>query len=110
VLDSVERVSLIINDKLKSPVRCIFGSNILRLLSFTALGRASDECQVKGDGENLEIGFNNKFLLDALRAAPTDNIRFYLSSGVSPCVILPADGSRSFLYMILPVRLKANEG
>ena len=109
-VDAVERVSLIINDKLKSPIHCTFSDGALKLLSSTALGRASDECAVKGDGENLEIGFNNRYLLEALRAAPSDLIRIKITSGISPCVIIPADESSNFLYMILPVRLKANEG
>lgn len=109
VVEAVERVSLIISDKLKSPVRCTFGNGVMRFLSMTALGRASDECRVKGDGDGLEIGFNNKYLLEALKAAPSENIRLKLTTGISPCVIVPADGSNNFLYMILPVRLKANE-
>jgi len=110
LVDAVERVSLIINDKLKSPVRCTFDDGVIRILSSTALGRASDECPVKGDGEGMEIGFNDRYLLEALRAAPADNVRINITSGISPCVIVPADGSGNFLYMILPVRLKANEG
>ncbi len=109
VVDAVERVSLIISDKLKSPVRCTFDDGVLKLLSSTALGRASDECAVKGDGEGLEIGFNNRYLLEVLKAAPADTIRINITSGISPCIIIPADGTNSFLYMILPIRLKANE-
>jgi DNA polymerase-3 subunit beta len=110
LVEAVERVSLIINDKLKSPVRCTFADGVIKLLSSTALGRATDECPVKGDGENLEIGFNNKYLLDALKTAPSDHIRIKITSGVTSCVIVPADDSNSFIHMILPVRLKANEG
>lgn len=109
VLDAVERVSLIISDKLKSPVRCTFSQGVLRFLTSTALGRASEECPVTGDGEDMEIGFNNKYLLEALKAAPAEKIRIKITSGVSPCVIVPADDSANFLYMVLPVRLKANE-
>jgi DNA polymerase III subunit beta len=109
VVDALERVSLIISDKMKSPVRCTFDDGILKFLSNSALGRASDECAVKGDGEGLEIGFNNRYLLEALKAAPADHIRFIITSGISPCIIIPADGSSSFLYMVLPMRLKANE-
>ena len=47
--------------------------------------------------------------MDALKAAPTDKVRLELSSGVAPCVILPAEGEENFLYMVLPVRLKAGE-
>jgi len=107
---AVERVSLIISDKLKSPVRCTFGDGVLRLLTTTPLGRASDECEISGSAEDLEIGFNNRYLLDALKAAPAEKLSIQLTSGVSPCIIVPTDDSAKFLYMILPVRLKANEG
>jgi len=107
---AVERVSLIISDKLKSPVRCVFGEGIVKLHSVSALGKASDECVIGGDGEGLEIGFNDKYLLEALKAAPADDVTLELNSGVTPCIISPADDSNNFLYMILPVRLKAYEG
>ncbi len=61
-----------------------------------------------GDGQELEIGFNNKYLMDALKAAPADHLRLEFTSGVAPCVILPAEGEENFVYMVLPVRLKAN--
>lgn len=109
IVDAVERVSLIISDKLKSPVRCTFDDGVLRFLTNTALGRASDECVVKGDGEGLEIGFNNRYLIEALKAAPADQIQINISSGTSQCTIVPADGSSNFLYMVLPVRLSANQ-
>ncbi|MBR5382065.1 MAG: DNA polymerase III subunit beta, partial [Oscillospiraceae bacterium] len=96
--------------KQKSPVRCTFGENVLSMCTATPLGKAYDECEIDGDGSGLEIGFNNKYVLDALKAAPSEEVFMQLSTGVSPCVIIPADGSRNFLYMILPVRLRANEG
>jgi DNA polymerase III subunit beta len=109
LMESVERVSLMINERLKSPVRCVIGNNSVKLQAVTALGRATDECEAKGSANDLEIGFNNRYLLDALKAAPADKIKILLSSGVLPCVMIPADGSDKFLYMILPVRLKAGE-
>jgi len=110
LIAAVERVSLIISDKLKSPVRCVFSDGVVRLHSVSALGKASDECVMSGDCENMEIGFNDKYLLEALKAAPADDVRLELNSGVTPCIISPADNSNNFLYMILPVRLKAYEG
>lgn len=110
IIGAVERVSLIINDKFKSPVRCRFDSGVLRVSTATTLGKANDECAVCGDGEGLEIGFNNRYILEALRAAPAENVRLQLSTSVSPCVIVPTDGSKNFIYMILPVRLRTNEG
>ena len=109
LLSSIDRVSLIISDKLKSPLRCVFDSNLLKIPTKTAIGDAYDECPLSGDGGGLEIGFNNKYLMDALKAAPADKVRLELTTGVSPCVILPTEGEENFLYMVLPVRLKAGE-
>ena len=104
---TVERVSLIIDDKIKNPVRCFFGENEIRVVCATGLGKAEDACIVEGNGGDLEIGFNNRYLLDALKAAPSEEICVCLNTGASPCVITPAEGEQNFLYMILPVRLKA---
>ena len=109
LISSIDRVSLIISDKLKSPLRCVFDSNLLKISTKTAIGDAYDECPLSGDGGGLEIGFNNKYLMDALKAAPADKVRLELTTGVSPCVILPTEGEENFLYMVLPVRLKAGE-
>lgn len=107
MMDAVDRVSLIISEKLKSPVRCVFLDGKIDLFTATALGKASDSCKAVGDGDNLEIGFNNKYLLDALKAAPADSIHISLGTSVSPCVIRPTDESESFTYLVLPVRLTA---
>ena len=109
LLSSIDRVSLIISDKLKSPLRCVFDNGVLKISTKTAIGDAYDQCPIQGDGEGLEIGFNNKYLMDALKAAPADKVRLELTTGVSPCVILPTEGEEKFLYMVLPVRLRAGE-
>ena len=109
LLSSIERVSLIITEKLKCPLRCVFEDGLMKISTKTAIGDAYDQCPIQGDGEGLEIGFNNKYLMDALKAAPADKVRLELTTGVSPCVILPTEGEENFLYMVLPVRLKAGE-
>ena len=109
LIHAVDRVSLIISEKLKSPVRCVFSDGRIDLSSTTALGKAKDVCLISGDGEGMEIGFNNKYLLEALKAAPSDTVSISLNTSVSPCVIGPADDSDTFTYLVLPVRLKAGE-
>ena len=109
LLTTIDRVSLIINENNKSPLRCVFDDGILRISTRTAIGDAADRCSIVGDGTGLEIGFNNRYLMDALKAAPAQRVRLELQTGVSPCVILPAEGEENFLYMVLPVRLKAGE-
>ena len=104
---TVERVSLIIDSKIKNPIRCTVGTDEIRIVCATSLGKAEDSCAVDGEGGGLEIGFNNRYLLDALKAAPADEIKVCMNTESSPCVITPVEGEQNFLYMILPVRLKA---
>ena len=103
---SIERVGLIISEKLKSPVRCTFGENSGDFKTVTTIGVAHDVCTLAGDGKDLEIGFNCRYLQDALRAVPTDEVVLELSNGLSPIVLTPTDGSGAFAFMVLPVRLK----
>ena len=110
LLSSIGRVSLILSDKLKNPLRCSFKENQLLITTKSAIGDASDICPMEGDGQGLEIGFDNRYLSDALRFAPSDKVRMELNTPVSPCVILPPEeGDESFLYLVLPVRLKAGD-
>jgi DNA polymerase-3 subunit beta len=104
-----DRVSLVIDDRTKNPLRCVFGDGELRISCTTPLGRAEDSCTLEGDGGGMEIGFNNRYLLEALKAAPAERLRINLNSGTAPCVILPEEGGDGFLYMILPVRLHPGE-
>lgn len=107
---SIDRASLIINDKLKSPLRCKFEDGSLSITSKTAMGSAFDRCPIDGDGKGLEIGFNNRFLMDAVKRAPAQRLRLELNTATSPCLILPQSGEpENFLYMVLPVRLRASE-
>ena len=104
---SIDRVGLIISEKIKSPVRCRFTENAADFRTITTIGEAHDVCPMAGDGKELEIGFNCKYLLEALKAVPTDEVTLELSNGLSPIVLTPCDGSGKFAYMVLPVRLKA---
>ena len=107
LLQSLDRISVVISEKLKSPVRCVFEEDRVLLSARTGNGEAKDICLTKGDGNGLEIGFNNRYLMEALRYAPAYSVRLELNTNISPCVITPVDGSDNFLYMVLPVRLKA---
>ena len=107
LIESIDRVSVVISDKLKSPVRCRFEDGKVLLSAKTGNGEAKDVCSLEGDGGGLEIGFNNRYLMEALRYAPADSVRIELNTGVSPAIIVPTDEKDNFLYMVLPVRLKS---
>ena len=57
----------------------------------------------------MEIGFNDRYLMDALKAAGKEELLLCLNTASSPCILKAADGSETFTYMILPVRLRAND-
>lgn len=105
MIDAVDRASLVINDRLKSPLICRFKDDRISLSCITALGSANDTVEAKIDGRQEEMGFNSRFLLDALRNTESDEIVIELSGTQSPMKILPAEGE-SFLFLVLPVRLK----
>ena len=107
MLGSLDRVSVVISEKLKSPVRCVFENGRVMLSARTGAGEAKDNCPLDGDGNGLEIGINNRILMDAQRYAPADAVTMELNTSISPAVLVPVDGEESFLYMVLPVRLKA---
>ena len=103
---SVERVGLIVSEKYKSPVRCVFGHQELLMRTSTTIGAAEDRCSLAGDGKELEIGFNVRYLADALRAIPSEEVTLELTNGLSPIVLTPVDEKQDFAYMVLPVRIK----
>ena len=103
---SVERVGLIVSEKYKSPVRCVFSNQELLMRTNTTIGAAEDRCSLAGDGKELEIGFNVRYLADALRVIPSDEVTLELTNGLSPIVLTPVDEKYDFAYMVLPVRIK----
>ena len=103
---SVERVGLIVSEKYKSPVRCVFSHQELLMRTNTTIGAAEDRCSIAGDGKELEIGFNVRYLADALRVIPSEEVTLELTNGLSPIVLTPVDNKFDFAYMVLPVRIK----
>lgn len=107
LIDSVERMSLLNNERVQSPVRCKFNNNEIRLSCASAVGRANDVITNDIIGEAVEIGFNNRYMLDALKNTDTDEVKMVLNGPVSPIIIKPVQGD-SFVSIVVPMRL-ANE-
>jgi len=103
--DCIDRISLVITEQDRSPVKCIFDESEVKISCITSKGRASDVMSAEITGDRVEIGANNKFLLDALKAADTDEIKLSMSGSVSPIKIMPKQGN-AFTFLVLPVRLK----
>ena len=88
-------------------MRCVFGNQVLQLRTQTTIGAAEDRCTIAGDGKELEIGFNVRYLADALRVIPSEEVVLELTNGLSPIVLTPAEDKYDYSYMVLPVRIKS---
>ena len=103
--ETIERVSLIVNEKYKSPVRCLFAKDGAEFRTVTTIASAADGCRMAGDGKDTEIGFSCRYMMDALRAVPTDEVCIELPGGLSPILLTPPNDEYDFTYLIQPVRL-----
>ncbi len=102
--NAVERMALITNEKFQTPVRCKISADEIKLTCSTAIGKAKDIIPVSVIGQEVEIGFNNRYLLDALRNTETDEIKLILNGGLSPMIVKPIK-SDSFIFLVVPMRL-----
>ena len=105
MIDLLERISQVIVERFRTPVTCRFEEGRFHAMCTTERGNAQDEMPVKTEGESMNIGCNSRFLLEALRAAETDEVAISMSGPLSPIVIRPTQGE-SFLFIVLPVRIK----
>ena len=105
-IDTIERASLIITERLKNPLRITFAKDKITVRCQTTLGKVVDEFPpVKMEGDAVEIGFNNRYMLEALRNARSERVLLEINGPLSPVKMLPEEG-KDFIYLVLPVRFK----
>lgn len=104
LLQSIERASLIItSEERRYPVRFDIKEDKIILTSNTDVGAVKEEIRIDMKGNDLDIGFNPRYFIDALRVIDDEEIDLMLTTSVGPCTITPVDGN-AFAYLILPVR------
>ena len=94
--------------KNKSLARCHFYDNKLEITSVSVNGKVRDEISTAHEGGEIEIGFNCRYLTEALKASQCDKLRLSLSSPYISMVIEPleADENDKFIFLVLPCKLK----
>jgi DNA polymerase-3 subunit beta len=105
LLGSLERVSLIARESKKSPVKLCIENDIIKLSSTAEMGASYDEAAADTDGNPLEIAFNPRFLVEALRVIGDEKVILLFTAPLSPCIIKGADNP-VYKYLILPLRMK----
>jgi len=106
LLNSIERTSLISKEIKKSPVKLNILNDKVEVTSFTEYGNAFDELEISVEGMPIEIAFNPRYLIDALKAIDEDEISIQFTTPLSPCII-KSEEVESYKYLVLPLRLKA---
>lgn len=101
----LERCSLLISGKYNAPVRCTFSGEFLEVWCKTGIGEINDQIPVQISGPDVTIGFDNRFLLDAVRAADCDQIKIQLTGGNRVAKLVPPQGE-SFIFLLMPIQLK----
>lgn len=104
-LDSIDRASLLIRDNDKKPIIINITDGQLEVKVNSSIGSLNENMPVEKDGKDIMIGFNPKFLIDALRVIDDEQINIYLVNPKAPCFI--KDINESYIYLILPVNFNA---
>ncbi len=107
--DSFERISLIsassIEKEKKYPVKVSVDIGKIIISCTNQTGEAKEEIFISTEGKNIEVGFNPKYFLDALKAIDDEEVFVEFGTNISPCLVKPIENNE-YVYMILPIRLK----
>ncbi len=110
LISALEHAALITEEKVagsvRSHVRLEIEGGILKISATSGTGSAYDELSVNHEGDDLVIAFNNRYLIDSLRACDADYVKISLSSPLTSINIEPSDSAVEDLFMLLPVRMK----
>jgi DNA polymerase-3 subunit beta len=101
LLNSISRATILIKEGDKKPVILNIADNNVNLSIKSVVGSMNEDIEINKEGKDLMIGFNPKFLIDALRVIDDENINIYLVNAKAPCFI--RDESNSYIYLVLPV-------
>lgn len=105
LLDSIERSTILVRESDKRPLIFNIEDSSLELRMSTVIGSMDDRLLMRKEGKDLMIGFNPRFLMDALRAIDDEEVSLYMTNAKSPLII--RDEKDSYVYLILPVNFNA---
>ena len=104
-LDCIDRASILIRENDKKPIIISITDHSMELKMNSSFGSMNAEVMIHKNGKDIMIGFNPKFLMDALRIIDDEEVDLYMMNPKSPCFIKDAD--ETYIYLILPVNFNA---
>ena len=105
LLSCIDRATLLVKEGDKKPIIINIGDEVMELKIKSQIGSMNEEIVINKEGKDLLIGFNPKFLIDALRVIDEEEVTLYLMNAKAPCFI--KDDKESYIYLILPVNFNA---
>lgn len=105
LLNCIDRATLFVKEGDKKPIIINIGDEIMELKIKSQIGSMNEEIMISKEGKDLLIGFNPKFLIDALRVIDEEEVTLYLMNAKAPCFI--KDEEESYIYLVLPVNFNA---
>ena len=106
-LESIERASLLAKVGKNNLIKLDIKDNNIEITSKSEEGNVKEDVIISKEGSDLVIGFNSKYLIDALKVIDDEEINILFNSSVSPCLIKPLSGNE-YEYLVLPVRITNN--
>lgn len=105
-MSCIDRATLLVREGDKKPIVISISDYSMELKIDSAMGSMNEEIDISKEGKDIVIGFNPKFLIDALKVIEEDEIDIYLVNPKAPCYI--RDEDESYTYLILPVNINHN--
>lgn len=105
-LECIDRATLLTREGDRKPIVINISDDGMILRIDSALGSMNEDIEIEKQGKDLMIGFNPKFLIDALRVIDDEEVDLYMVNPKAPCFI--KNEEESYIYLILPVSLVAN--
>ena len=105
LLNCIDRATLLVKEGDKKPIIINIGDELMELKIKSQIGSMNEEIMITKEGKDLLIGFNPRFLIDALRVIDDEEVTIYLMNAKAPCFI--KDDGESYIYLILPVNFNA---
>lgn len=107
LVSCLEITSLIINEKIISPVKCTFDTDSVKINCRSQMGKINDEIKAEIFGPRVEIGFNCRQLLEALKSISDEKVKLAMNGSNIPVKIVPIDGSE-YAHILGVLRIKSN--
>ena len=104
-LDNIDRATIFVRENDKKPIILNITDGTMELKMNSSFGSMNSQIPIQKAGKDIMIGFNPKFLMDALRIIDDEEVDLYMMNPKSPCFI--KDSDENYIYLILPVNFNA---